>query len=67
VALESPELYFEIQRLNEYGAESLDALAHAVDTLRSAVQGGDQSRFTALMHAGREYTQGRQSVRHRRA
>lgn len=67
VAEESPELYFEIQRLNDYGAESLDALAQAVDALRAAVQNGDQQRFTALMHAGREYTQGRQSVRQRRA
>ena len=62
VAEESADLYFEIQRLNEYGAESLDALAQAVDSLRSAVQSGDQARFTALMHAGREYTQGRQSL-----
>ena len=38
VAEESPELYFEIQRLNDYGAESLDALAQAVDALRDAVQ-----------------------------
>jgi chorismate mutase/prephenate dehydrogenase len=67
VAEESAELYFEIQRLNEYGAESLDALAQAVDNLRSAVQSGDQARFSALMHAGREYTQGRQSLRQRRA
>jgi chorismate mutase/prephenate dehydrogenase len=67
VAEESPDLYFEIQRLNEYGAESLDALAQAVDSLRNAVQSGDQARFTALMHAGREYTQGRQSLRQRRA
>jgi len=67
VAQESPELYFEIQRLNEYGAESLNALAQAVDSLRSAVQSGDQVRFRALMHAGREYTQGRQGMRQRRA
>ena len=67
VAEESADLYFEIQRLNEYGAESLDALAQAVDSLRRAVQSGDQARFTALMDAGREYTQGRQSLRERRA
>jgi chorismate mutase/prephenate dehydrogenase len=67
VAQESPELYFEIQRLNDYGAESLDALAQAVDTLRSAVQSGDQARFTALMRQGCEYTQGRRSVTARRA
>ena len=67
VAQESPELYFEIQRLNEYGAESLTALAQAVDSLRSAVQSGDATRFSQLMHAGREYTQGRQGMRQRRA
>ncbi|HEV7432003.1 MAG TPA: bifunctional chorismate mutase/prephenate dehydrogenase [Steroidobacteraceae bacterium] len=67
VAEESADLYFEIQRLNEYGAESLDALAQAVESLRSAVQSGDLARFAALMHAGREYTQGRQSLRQRRA
>ena len=67
VAQESPELYFEIQRLNDYGAESLDALARAIESLRSAVQSGDQARFSALMRAGQEYTQGRRSVTQRRA
>ena len=67
VAQESPELYFEIQRLNDYGAESLDALAQAVDSLRSAVQQGDQARFTALMREGQEYTQGRRSMTQLRA
>jgi len=67
VAQESAELYFEIQRLNEYGAESLTALAQAVDSLRGAVQSGDAARFSELMHAGREYTQGRQGMRQRRA
>jgi len=67
VAQESPELYFEIQRLNEYGAESLTALAQAVDSLRDAVQRGDAGRFRELMHAGREYTQGRASMRQKRA
>ena len=32
-----PELYYEIQRLNDYGAESLDALSRAVEAVRSAV------------------------------
>ncbi|MFM7800453.1 MAG: prephenate dehydrogenase dimerization domain-containing protein, partial [Planctomycetota bacterium] len=31
VAQESPELYYEIQSLNDYGAESLEALARAVE------------------------------------
>jgi len=66
VAEESPELYFEIQRLNDFGAESLDALARAVDSVRSAVFAGDQTRFTALMRQGHEYTQGRRDTAARR-
>ena len=67
VARESPELYFEIQRLNDYGAESLDALAQAVDHLRSAVQQGDQGRFSAMMRQGCDYTQGRRALTQQRA
>src|SRR5258708_40325167 len=67
VAEESPELYFEIQRLNDYGAESLDALAQAVDHLRSAVQHGDQARFSAMMRQGGDYTQGRRQPTQQRA
>ncbi len=66
VAEESPELYFEIQRLNEFGAESLDALARAVEAVRSAVLAGDQARFTALMRQGHEYVQGRRDTASRR-
>jgi len=67
VAEESPELYFEIQRLNDYGAESLAALARAVDTVRDAVARGDLERFRSLMHQGYEYTRGRRIVTDRRA
>jgi chorismate mutase/prephenate dehydrogenase len=59
VAHESPALYYEIQRLNDFGAESLDALGRAVETLRAAVANGDQDRFTELMRAGRAYTENR--------
>jgi chorismate mutase/prephenate dehydrogenase len=59
VAAESPELYYEIQHLNDFGAESLDALARAVEAVRSAVFSGDQARFTALMRQGHEYVKGR--------
>jgi chorismate mutase/prephenate dehydrogenase len=67
VAEESPELYYEIQRLNDFGAESLDALAQAVDAVRSAVFAGDQARFVALMQRGHAYVQGRRDVAARRA
>jgi chorismate mutase/prephenate dehydrogenase len=61
VAQESPELYYEIQRLNDFGAESLDALARAVESVRGAVAAADQARFTALMRAGHEYVMGRRN------
>jgi chorismate mutase/prephenate dehydrogenase len=55
VAAESPELYFEIQSLNEYGAESLMALQEAVARLVTAVRSKDADAFTALMLRGRAY------------
>ncbi len=62
VAEESPELYFEIQRLNDYGIESLDALTRAVAAVRGAVVAGDQPQFSALMRQGHEYVQGRRET-----
>ena len=44
VAAESPDLYFEIQSLNEYGEESLLALQQAVD---AADHGGEDARMPA--------------------
>jgi chorismate mutase/prephenate dehydrogenase len=61
VAHESPALYYEIQRLNEFGRLPLDALKRAVDAIRDAVAAGDEPRFTALMEAGRAYTAYRRS------
>src|ERR1700677_4777 len=55
VAQESPELYFEIQSLNDYGAESLEALQEAVAKLVAAVEKRDGGAFTTLMERGREY------------
>jgi chorismate mutase / prephenate dehydrogenase len=55
VAGESPDLYFEIQSLNDYGGESLRSLKEAVDRLLAAVQTKDAAAFTALMSRGRTY------------
>jgi chorismate mutase/prephenate dehydrogenase len=67
VAQESPELYYEIQSLNDYGAESLEALSQAVERLRTAVLSQDHDGFVALMNRGREYLEDRRSVAERRA
>jgi chorismate mutase/prephenate dehydrogenase len=67
VAQESPDLYYEIQSLNDYGAESLEALAKAVERIRAAVQSQDHAAFAALMRRGRDYLEDRRHVAERRA
>jgi chorismate mutase/prephenate dehydrogenase len=67
VAQDSPELYYEIQSLNDYGAESLEALSQAVERLRTAVLKQDYATFVALMRRGRDYLEDRRSVAERRA
>jgi chorismate mutase/prephenate dehydrogenase len=59
VAAESPDLYFEIQHLNDYGRDSLLALRRAVEKLWQSVSTGDARQFTAMMQQGREYLAGR--------
>jgi chorismate mutase/prephenate dehydrogenase len=63
VADESPDLYFEIQSLNEYGAESLLALSQAVARLIQAVETKDAAAFAALMNRGRAYLDVRAAAR----
>ena len=67
VAEESPELYFEIQALNDYGAESLQALSSAVERLRAAVLTRDFATFRSLMEQGLAYLSDRREVVARRA
>jgi len=67
VAQDSPELYYEIQSLNDYGAESLEALCQAVERLRTAVISQNHDAFVALMRRGRDYLEDRRSVTERRA
>ena len=55
VARDNPHLYFEIQTLNHYGAEALDALVKASEKIRALVRQGDETGFVGLMEAGREY------------
>ena len=67
VAQESPDLYYEIQSLNDYGAESLEALSRAVERTRTAVIAQDHDAFVALMRQGRDYLEDRRTVAERRA
>jgi chorismate mutase / prephenate dehydrogenase len=67
VAEESPELYYEIQALNDYGAESLQALSRSVERLRGAVLTRDFGTFQSLMEQGLAYLKGRREQVARRA
>jgi chorismate mutase/prephenate dehydrogenase len=60
VAAENPDLYFEIQTLNDYGTESLAALLYAVERLRSVVRANDIEGFRALMTRGQSYLTARE-------
>jgi chorismate mutase / prephenate dehydrogenase len=62
VAEESPELYYEIQSLNDYGAESLEALSQAVERIRTSVLSQDHAGFVALMRRGRDYLADRRTA-----
>ncbi len=59
VVNESPQLYFEIQKLNAFGQESLDALLEAVKAMRQTVIDNDASKFHALMVEGKDYAENR--------
>jgi len=63
VAAESPELYFEIQSLNDYGGESLLALTAALERVVAAVKNKDAAGFAALMMRGRAYLDVRAAAR----
>jgi chorismate mutase/prephenate dehydrogenase len=55
VAHENPNMYFEIQRLNDFGLGPLDALCESATRIRELVASGDESGFVALMEKGRDY------------
>ena len=58
VARENPSLYYEIQALNDYGADALAALGAAVERLRAAVGARDEAEFRRMMERGRDYLAG---------
>jgi chorismate mutase/prephenate dehydrogenase len=60
VAAENPDLYFEIQTLNDYGTESLAGLLYAIERLRSVVRARDLEGFRTLMTRGKAYLEERE-------
>ena len=55
VAQDNPRLYFEIQHLNKFGLDPLDALCESMMRIRDLVAAGDEDGFVDLMRKGREY------------
>lgn len=55
VAQDNPHLYFEIQHLNKFGLNPLDALCEAASRIREVVASGDEDGFVKLMQKGQEY------------
>lgn len=55
VAQDNPHMYFEIQHLNQFGINPLDALCKSAAEIREVVASGDEAGFVDLMRKGREY------------
>ncbi len=55
VAGDNPRLYFEIQNLNDYGLDPLDALCESAARIRRLVASGEEDEFVRLMENGRRY------------
>ncbi|MEN1727221.1 MAG: prephenate dehydrogenase dimerization domain-containing protein, partial [Pseudomonadota bacterium] len=55
VAAENPDLYFEIQQLNEQGGEPREALLDVMKIITESVEQGDLGTFRSLMLDGRAY------------
>ena len=62
VAEDNPYLYFEIQSLNEYGFESLEALSGAFDRFLTVLKNTDQEGFYDMMKKGEAYLSTRDST-----
>lgn len=55
VAQDNPHMYFEIQNLNKFGLDPLDALCDASSRIRQVVAAGDEDAFVELMQRGQDY------------
>ena len=55
VALEDPELYYEIQHLNCHREEMWDLFSKAVADIKDASMSNDPSAFVSIMEKGRNY------------
>jgi chorismate mutase/prephenate dehydrogenase len=55
VAGESPQLYYEIQKLNRHSEELFEKVRASLDMIERAVKAGDSKAFSEIMNHGRDY------------
>ncbi|GAA4822786.1 T-protein [Marinicella pacifica] len=55
VTHENPDLYYEIQKLNQYSPTIINALDDTINRLKSILHNNHQQAFVHLMHQAREY------------
>ncbi|HET9940150.1 MAG TPA: prephenate dehydrogenase/arogenate dehydrogenase family protein [Candidatus Eisenbacteria bacterium] len=55
VASESPQLYYEIQKLNRHSAELFEKVRASLELIEQAAHAGDSASFTKIMNRGHEY------------
>ena len=55
VAGESPQLYYEIQKLNRHSAELYEKVRASLDLVEAAAHAGNAAAFGAIMGRGRDY------------
>jgi len=55
VANESPQLYYEIQKLNRHSAELFERVRDSLAQIEQAVRANGSAPFTGIMDRGREY------------
>ena len=55
ISTESPHLYYEIQRLNQFRHSSQEALTTALKEIIAAIENDDEELFVQFMEQGRNY------------
>lgn len=67
VSQDNADLYYEIQSMNDYGAESIEALVKAVARIQTSIVSRDRESFVSLMARGKDYLEDRRGLLERRA
>jgi len=55
VAQENPNLYFEIQHLNDHSIKTIEELNRVIKEITDAITMGSEDNFVKIMHSGKKY------------